>query len=526
MIYDIILVGSGASAISAALGLVENGLKPLILDIGYIPEKTPEIDKNFYDYKKQQNSFDLMIGNNLEGLINFIEKKNLPPKLTAPFNHYIIKESEKLSPLKESHFKVIQSFSRGGLANAWGAGLYRYTQDDLKNIPLNEFDLSPYFDKLTEEIGISGADDDLTKFFGSADLLLKPLNLSEKSARLYAKYQKKRPKMNQKGFFLGRPRLAILSEKYHDRKPYDYQNLDMWLPGLPYIYTPAFSLKKLIKRKKVYYKDFHHVQHWSRDGQDLIIHARDLKNKKEVFFKTRKIILAAGTINTARIVLKSKKDFKTRLDLLDNPLVQIPLIFPAFIGKTMDQKAFGMTNLNMVMQSKRSNQILQGSLIELTSPARFSLYDMFPFPARSTLNLIKNLSPATMVLFLYFPSSQENKGSLHLNPDGTLGIQCPDFKIKKKTIRQVIYAFLSLGILSHPYLVQYSIPGYAVHYAGTLPMSRKPHTRYTCDTKGQLFQEPGIHIVDGSLFSYIGAKNITFTIMANAWRIAEAISKK
>lgn len=528
MIYDVTIIGTGPSGVAAALGLVKNRITPLVLDVGYTynADQPPKIGENFYNYKKENNSFDLLIGDNFQGLVNIIQKKNLPPKITAPRMEFVTKDADILSPLNSNGFEAIQSFAAGGLANAWGAGLYRYTDDELKGLPLKASDLSPYYDILTEEVGISGENDDLIQFFGSTKFLLNPLQLSEKSLRLYNKYKKKRQTLNKQGIFMGSPRLGVLSEAYNNRSPCDYSNIEMWQPHLPYIYSAFFTLKKLAAKKQVEYKNGVLVRSWSREKNHLVIHGENIADKAPVFFKTRKIILAAGTINTTKIVLNSKKDFTTKLTLIDNPLVKIPLIFPRFIGKGIEKNAFGMTQLNMVFDLEAFDTILQGSIIELTSPSRSVFYEMFPFAAKSNLVFIRNIAPAVMVMFLYFPGNKKNSGYLKLNADSSLDLYNKPHKIEKKLINIALRSLSRLGVITHSLLVKYSEPGCAVHYAGTLPMEENPSQTYSCSKYGELYKEDGVYIVDGSLFPTVAAKNLAFTLMANAMRIADHISNK
>ena len=55
-------------------------------------------------------------------------------------------------------------------------------------------------------------------------------------------------------------------------------------------------------------------------------------------------------------------------------------------------------------------------------------------------------------------------------------------------------------------------------------MSESP-TSYQCSHLGELKGEDGVFITDGSLFPQVAAKNITYTIMANAMRIGDIISQ-
>ena len=525
MINEVVIVGSGPSGVASALGFAENGIVPVILDVGNESRDYQPRDISVYEYRKSPDSFNVMIGENYEGLNNLIHENKIFPKLISPFMQFVIKDVEKLSPIEEKGFVAVQSFAKGGLANAWGAGLYRCVDDELMGLPVNSSDLSPYYDKLTREIGISGDDDDLTTFFGSTTYLLGPLKLSRKSEVLYLKYKRNKKKLNDRGVYIGRPRLCALSQSYNNRTECKYHNLESWFPNQPCIYTPTFTLQRLIKENKVIYHNSLLVKKWIRAGKYIIVIAENVNSGTEVAFKCKTLILAAGTINSAKIVLNSKNDFKTKLPLFDNALVQIPLIFPKFIGSKFDSQVLGLPNLDMIVDLKKINLKLKGSIIELAFPARSFFNEMLPFSAKDNLVFLKMFLPSLMVLLLYFPSSSRNIGYLMLHSDKKLEAYSRPYYIDKYIIKEVVNTFLRLGVLTHSSLMQKAQPGYAIHYAGTLPMVENPKQDYQCNKAGELYDEPDVYITDGSLFSYIPAKNISFTFMANAMRIADNISK-
>ena len=523
MTYEVIIVGSGPSGVAAALGFAENGIVPLILDVGHEAPRVSPPGINFYDYRKTNDSFNIMIGEKFEVLKHVIHKKTASPKISSPYMQFVTKDVEKLSPIDGSS-SVLQSFAMGGLASAWGSALYRCIDDDLIDIPVKASELSPYYDKLTEEIGISGDDDDLTPFFGSTDGLLKPIKLSRKSSKLLSIYQRNKKELNADGIFIGRSRLGVLTENYDNRSACDYHGLEMWYPCLSYIYTPAFTLEKLIRDKKIQYHKSVMVMSWSREDDLIVVNAQNIKDNTDVSFKCKKLVLAAGTINSTKIVLNSKKDFETRLPLKDNSLVQFPLIFPSFIGSKFEKAALSLTNLNVIFNLKEFNMRLQGSIIELCSPARAVFYEKLPLSARDNLTFIRFFLPALAVFFLYMPSRKENEGHMKLGHDKKLEIYNPHGKIDKRILKKVAGTFIKMGILTHPLFVE--PPEHAIHYGGTLPMVPNPDRDYHCSTEGELYGEPGVHVVDGSILSFIPAKNLSFTLMANAMRIADTIAKK
>jgi len=334
---DVLIIGSGISGVSAALGFADRGIKTCMIDAGLEPSQEGEMNQNLYDFCEKNDCFDVMIGKNFEGLYNLDRrKKNLPAKLTAPRMRFVTDHSNEFSPVKENNFQLIQSFAKGGLANAWGAGLMRYNSIDLEGFPVEEFELAPYYDRLTKEIGISGENDDLTLYFGQDNLLQKSLGLSINASEILKNYTKKKKKLNKRGVFVGRPRLGVLSEETEGRRSCGYDNLEFWQPHLSYIYYPSMTLEKLIKNGDVIYKKGFLVKSWFRRDNVIVVAADSLQDRKRVYFECKKLVLAAGTVGSTKLVLASRKDYQTKLTLLDNTALQFPFLLPRRIGKKLE----------------------------------------------------------------------------------------------------------------------------------------------------------------------------------------------
>jgi choline dehydrogenase-like flavoprotein len=59
-----------------------------------------------------------------------------------------------------------------------------------------------------------------------------------------------------------------------------------------------------------------------------------------------------------------------------------------------------------------------------------------------------------------------------------------------------------------------------VHYSGTLPMAREKKSWCLSEScQSQDFEN--MFVVDGAAMPFLPAKNLTFTLMANAVRVAE-----
>jgi choline dehydrogenase-like flavoprotein len=77
-----------------------------------------------------------------------------------------------------------------------------------------------------------------------------------------------------------------------------------------------------------------------------------------------------------------------------------------------------------------------------------------------------------------------------------------------------------LGCLVAPGSTHIRPMGASVHYAGTIPMSEKAMP-LTASPLCRSHDFENLFLVDGTTFPFLPAKNITFTLMANAARVAD-----
>ena len=64
--------------------------------------------------------------------------------------------------------------------------------------------------------------------------------------------------------------------------------------------------------------------------------------------------------------------------------------------------------------------------------------------------------------------------------------------------------------------------GYGYHFGSSLPMSNKIKNNKS-DKLGRPFAKKRVHIIDSSILPEIPVNTISYTVMANAYRIADKI---
>jgi choline dehydrogenase-like flavoprotein len=519
--FDVIVVGSGPGAAFAAFGA--RGRRVLVLDVGYDAGNAPELSGNLYELRRRsEDLFTPLVGERFESLHN-LSHPPISLKLKSPGMSYIVRDWNRLSPVVSDTFEGALSLAKGGLANGWGAGVYRFTDCDLNGFPISASDLRPYYDELTEHIGVSGANDDLEPYFERDDALLPPVLLSAFFSELLHRYLERRALFQAEKVFLGRPRLAVLTEPRNGRAAYTYDNLEFFKPHAA-IYSPAYTIDEMIRAGAIEYCQSRLVLGYRELEDGVEVLARNLETGGQETWRGRKLCLGAGAINTARIVLASNSDYETRLPILDNPMACIPFFRFSRIGTPLPVSDTSLAQLNLVAEDREWDEPLQATLYGATGPLRSDVLFSLPLAFRGNLVWTKYLAPAMGLLMLFYPRAQRPDSYLRLRPSGELEIQFapePPHGVEQRLVRLL----RKLGYLSFPTLIQRPGMGAGLHYAGSLPMRANP-SRYETDAEGRLAGSQHVHIVDGACFSRLPAKNLTFTIMANALRIGRAIASE
>lgn len=521
-LFDVIIVGSGPAGTFAAYMLRTRNV--LMLDVGLKPPPSPELNDNIIRLRQTKDDlFKPLIGEEFESLHN-IHARKVSLKLKAPYLSYIIKDWEQLAPVSSSTFEGVLSFAAGGLANAWGAGVYRFNSKDLKGFPLTAAELEPYYDLLTSHIGISGQNDDLEAFFGHDDGLLEPMKISRFASDLFGKYCRNRRYFNEKGIFIGYPRLAVLTREHNNRDRYRYENLEFFKPCIPAVYNPAYTLNEMVTSESILYRDGYLVMNYREHEGFVEVFAKQLDTGVVESFRARKLILGAGALSTAKIVLMSNDDYQRRLPFLDNPMSVILLFRLGGIGSKPEIEGSTLTQLNIVCNGPLFEDTLQASLFGTSGPLKSdALFDL-PLTLSANRKIIKYVSPSAGAVMLFYPGRFREENYIQLKPDNSLEVSCRNEELgpAEKMLRS---AFRKIGFHGAPFLCQYPNMGTSLHYAGMLPMKEGPD-RYQTDRRGRLFGTRNVFIVDGACFSGLPAKNLTLTIMANSMRIADHIKSE
>lgn len=538
MTYDAIVVGSGPAGANAAAALVEKGKHVLMLDVGdtetvYEPLVPRAGFREIRESDPSQHRY--FLGDHFEGVPT--GPVGVGAQLTPP-RAYVTASASRLAPIVSEGFRAAESLALGGLGAAWGAGVFAFDESELSQWPITLDDLRPHYAAVARRVGISAADDDLTRFYGPATDAMPALEIDSNAERVLRRYDQRRDELNAEGFHAGRLRLAVCTQRFRGRGPHAYRDMDFWADTDRSVYRPRWTIEELKTHGRFRYVDRRLVRTFVEDEQSVRVTARVIDGGAEETFEGRRLLLAAGTLGSARIALRSLERYEHRVPLLCNPYTYVPVINWQMLGREARDRRHSLAQLTAIYQPDRSHRgrgSVQTQFYSYRSLLTFRLMRQMPVAHREALRMLRHLMPAFGILGVSHDDTPGPRKYCFLRRDVTGGdrleihyeLTADEEAGIDRNERAVLSAFRRIGCW--PIMRVHPGHGSSIHYAGTFPMRREPEagsSQLACDQWGRLAGTRAVHLVDGSTFPYLPAKGLTYTIMANANRIATHLAEQ
>ncbi|HLL23486.1 MAG TPA: GMC oxidoreductase [Kofleriaceae bacterium] len=522
---DVIVVGSGASAVNAAVPLVEAGRGVRMLDVGNRGDRYQVPDVPLDELRRtdpEQHRY--LLGDNFEG-IGF-EHMGAGAQLTPP-RQFVCADADRLQPVTSTSFFPLHSLAEGGLAGAWGAGSPSFVEPDFAGFPIGYADLAPHYEAVAARIGINGERDDLLPFLGELAALQPAVHTDDNGRTILARYAKARARVNGRGLWLGHPRLAMLSQPLGGRAPTRYHDLDFWSDAGKSVYRPRWTVDELRSRGNFELVSRKLVTELVERGDHVEVIARDVDTGMVEMHRARTVVLGAGTLGSTRIALRSLAAYGNRVPIVCNPHTYMALVNLNQLGKPMHPERHSLAQLCVVHAPDGPQRpFTVGHLYSYRSLLMFRLMKDAPLPHRDGLEILRHLSPSFVVMILQHADTPTAQKYCELDGDRftveyelTAGEQA-EIDAVESNITKTLYRLRLVKMRTVR-------PGHAAstHFAGTLPMQHAD-APLTTDRDGQLRGMKRVFVVDGSVFPTLPSKGLTFTMMANANRIGAGLAKR
>ena len=478
-IYDKILIGSGLA-----------GASYLIARSKYMT--------------KRENL--LVIGgqnHNAEPLENVSFVQNASPKLDDPQFQNANRAFTSEYALELNNFNLTSTLTHGGSGNFWGANIAEFNLHEF-GLPQEQFnDLCLAYKELSALFDFSGVNSCLnpnTKFKSKhkIDAQIEKLIFSQKFPSIF------------------HSSLAVNTSNNNRKPTYDYGQKSILNRNNPSILSVKhFGLEDLPKGTKLAKHEF--VLFINKKKDFFEVETKDLKTKVQQKYQTKNLVLAAGTIGSTLLAAPLLTGSKKVFPILHNPAFMYAT--PTFNLKAQNTSEFiRLSNAEVRFDVEAIGEIF-GAIYPLKLVSHTNLRGRVPFGNLIPEALLDFLKSQFAILTLYFDGrwSQTN-----------LDASQPEPKLVSNTDAQLSYLlshFRKLLIPNLPTAFPFSLRpvenGSDSHYAGSLPFERR-NLPGTTDLYGNLRGCDGnVKIIDGSVLAKLPSKPCTYTIMANAYRIAK-----
>jgi choline dehydrogenase-like flavoprotein len=355
------------------------------------------------------------------------------------------------------------------------------------------------------------------------------------SRALLQRYQKNRARLHRLGCRLGHTRAATLTRDLGERKACVRLGRCLWGCPVDALYTPSITLRELQRNRRFRYEPGGYVTHFECHPGSSRIGSVVARSIADGAVKSIPVVdqlaLGAGTLSTARIFLESVRRARgtvERLDgLMDNRQVLMPFVNLSMLGKPWEPDHYQYHQLVLALDRDDPATTIHGQITTLKTALIHGIVQGLPFDLKTSLWVFRHLHAALGLVNVNLHDERRAESQVGLEPDGHGGQRLvvryqssadEPARIQEATrrMRKVLW---QLGCIVPPGMTHVRPMGASVHYAGTLPMTNDARP-FTTTPRGQSRDFVNLWIVDGSTLPFLPARNVTFTLMANAARVA------
>lgn len=422
--------------------------------------------------------------------------------------------------LRSENCVVDVSHGFGGFGNVWGAATLPFADNDLVRWPIRAADLLPSYRHVSRYMPMSGTVDDLEPVFPSFNRPGPGLRPSLQIQDLSRAFRLSRTALRDGGVRVGRSRVAVDSTGGPQTCRYCGHCLDGCAYGS--IFNPRLLWKTLERDGVRIRRGLHALEFRERpEGVDLVV--LDQKTGQSRVLQARRLYLGTGAVNSTRILARSLRLAGKPIALKDSQYFFFPLLL---YRKARETPTFTLAELFLeLLNPAISPHFIHFQLYGLNSIFQQTLRAMVPALLRRRL-LLEQVEKR-FILFQGFLHS-EHSGGLELTLESSTemtdrvtlrGIGNPASLPVARAAQRLLRSLLIPHGLVPPFYLKMVPLGRSFHMGGSFPMGGSDAV-FRSDRQGRPAGLGSVHLLDAATFPSIPATTITFSIMANADRIA------
>lgn len=521
------VVGSGPSATACADALLAAGRQVVMVDVGLRLE--PERRETVAEFLRSGVPLRPETAPWLSQRAGAPLEK-IPKKLLFGSDYPFRAAVEELRVTSDG-VGVEPTFALGGFSTVWGAQVAPYRAGDIADWPISLDQLAPHYEACLRITGIAGERDELAGLLPLHATSLGKLAPSRQALQLAQTMERHRGGLRDAGLYFGRARVAIRADATDTTPGCVYCGL--CLHGCPHeiIFNAEQTVAAFRRNDRFSYRPNIVVQSVGDTSFGARVSGRDRLTGESVSIEADRVFVAAGTIPTTQILLRSLAAYDHPLHMLDSQYFLLPLL----LARGVD----GVRNEALHTLCQMFVEIIDPGISPYTVHLQvYSYNDLIGAMVRQKLGPLAGALEAVarqaegrlMLIQGYLHSAHSSKIATTLR--GTLGADRLDLaavinpearRVIGKVVRKLLRQAPRLGAIPLPMLLEVATPGRGFHTGGAFPMRAEPGA-FETDTLGRPAGMRRVHAVDATVFPSIAATTITLTAMANAHRIASEVA--
>lgn len=522
---NVVVIGSGLSAVGAIKALVKKGIRPTVLDWGETldVERTSLVEAMA---RKEPAEWSAEERKSLDRNSTVNDGSSIPKKLIFG-SDYFYGKSRKDAPVTNDGNTPPFSYALGGLSVGWGAAILPPQACDIADWPVDVDELNKYCELVLADLPYSSSDDGLSLNFPVLTSTTRSLKQSHAEMQLLAAFQKAAV-LKKDDVVFGQARLLVNPAKSAGEGGCKY--CGQCMSGCVYraIYKASDEIKSMQKRGEINYIAGCLVDSMFEKDQKTTVKYFDATGKS-ISMEFDRIFLAAGAVNSARVVLNSLSMFDHQVQLKTRGGFVVPVF-------SFRKLALDWPNCNTqpgIFLEIKGTALKHWVHVQISTENELLLQKLnIQAGAKGIVASIKQFIASHIVLtFVNYHSDHGGHYKLWLTPStGTSNTNelhsshqksFPQLSVLVTSGLKLFSLFAKIGCL--PLFPLAKLNSGAYHVGGTLPMREKPTSNLETDALGRISAWKRVHIVDSSIFPSLPGTTIGLLTMANAYRIVDKI---
>ncbi len=512
MALEDIIIGSGPSGVAAAHGRMARGARVRMLDVGLALEPERQALKARMG-ASEPDAWSADDRAMLTAQVRGDDGGGMRPYGSDFYTRAVVDLIADASALKPS-------FARGGLSNGWGAAFAPYRASDIADWPRAAQDLAPHYRAVSNFAPVAAVRDDLadalTLWSPPGDAGLPP---SPQAVTLLRNLANARARLARLGVTAGQARQAV---------DQGCRRCGMCLYGCPYnlIFNAGDAVRALERNAAFAYEPDVRVTRFAEDADGVVVHGINLTTGAQRTWRCARLFIGAGVLPSAHIVLNTLGAPGAALTLRDSQAMLMPMLH-AWPAPPVEAMAQAHTLTQAFLECSGPPFDARSAHVQIYTHNAFYLRDLRQrFGGRIPDAILRALSRRLLVAQGFLHS--DVSGSMALTLDGSgdaarLQVAAhpnprtgPMLAALQRTIAR---SLAGAGVFALTFQARASAIGESFHCGASLPMRDAPRGLET-DAIGRIAGLSRVHVVDASVLPTIPATTITFSVMANAHRIA------